>query len=61
VVVPAVEEKEVRTIVVDCQVTIQPRVEDGGKRSGATLVRLCGRQCQAGEGGGGGAALQGPR
>ncbi len=60
VVVRAVEEEEVRTIVFDCPVTIQPRVDNGGKRSSATSVRLRGRQRQAGEGGGGGPAPQGP-
>jgi hypothetical protein len=61
VVLPVVEEDEVRTIVFDCQVTIQPGVDDGGKRSSVTSVRLRGRQRQAGDGGGEGAAPRGPR
>ncbi len=61
VVVRTVEEEEVHTIVFDCQVIIRPGVDDGGKRSGVILVRLRGRQRQAGEGGGGGAAPRGPR
>ncbi len=50
------EEEDVRAIVLTHQVLIQPGVDDGGKRSGVTLVGLCGSQRQAGEGGGGGAA-----
>jgi hypothetical protein len=59
VVVHVVEEKEVRAIVLFRQVPIHPGVEDGGKRSGVTLVGLLGSQRQAGEGGGGGAAPRG--
>jgi hypothetical protein len=33
-----VEEEEISTIVLICQVLIHPRVDDGGKRSGMTLV-----------------------
>jgi hypothetical protein len=43
-VVRTVEEEQVRTVVFDHQVTIRPGLDDGGKRSGVTLVRLCGRQ-----------------
>ncbi len=52
IVVRAVKEEEVRAIVLHHQVLIQPRVDDGGRRSGTTLVGLRGRQHQAGEGGG---------
>jgi hypothetical protein len=52
-----VEEAEVHTVICDCQVTIRTGVDNGGKRNGVTSVRLHGRQCQAEEGGGGGAAL----
>jgi hypothetical protein len=45
--------RKVRAIVLICQVLIQPGVDDEGKRSGMTLVGLCGRQHQAGEGKGG--------
>ncbi len=55
VVVRAMEEEEVCTVVLSHQVPIQPGVDDGGRRSGATLVGLHSRQHQAGEGGGGGA------
>jgi hypothetical protein len=55
VVVRAMEEEEVRTVVLGHQVPIQPAVDNGGRKSGATLVRLRGRQPQAGEGRGGGA------
>ncbi len=58
-VVRMVEEEEVQAIVLIRQVTIQSGVGDGGKRSNVTLVELPGRQGQSGEGGGGGAALQG--
>ncbi len=61
VVVHVVEEEEVRAVVLICQVRIQPGVDNGGKRSGVTSVGLRGRQCQAGEGGGGGAAPRGQR
>ncbi len=47
--------RKVRAVVLIRQVLIQPGVDDGGKRSGVTLVGLRGRHCQAGEGGGGGA------
>ncbi len=57
VVVCVVEEEEVGIIVLVCQVPIQPGVDNGGKRSGVALVKLDGSQLQAGEGGGGGAAL----
>ncbi len=56
VVVRVVEEEKVRAVVLICQVLIQLRVDNGGKRSSMTLVRLRGRQRQAGEGGGGGTA-----
>jgi hypothetical protein len=46
-------------VVFICQVLIQSGVDNWGKRSGVTLVGLGGRQCQAGEGGGGGAAPRG--
>ncbi len=61
VILSGVEEEEVCTDVFDCQVTIQSGVDDRGGRSSATLVRLRGRQRQAWEGGGGGAAPRGPR
>ncbi len=38
VVVHVGEEEEVRTIVLICQVLIQPKVDNGGKRIGMTLV-----------------------
>jgi hypothetical protein len=56
VVIRAVEEEEVRTIVLGCQAPIRPGVDDGGWSSGVRLVGLCGRQRQAGEEGGVGAA-----
>ncbi len=59
VVVRVVEEEEVGAVVLVGQVPIHPGVDDGGKRSSMTLVELGGRQCQAGEGGGGGAAPRG--
>ncbi len=59
-VICMVEEEEIHTVVFDCHVTIQPGVDNGGKRSGATLVRSGGRHRQAGEGGGRGAAPRGP-
>jgi hypothetical protein len=52
------EEEEVCAVVLIPQVLIQPGVDDGGKRSSVTLVGLRGRQCKAGEGGGGGVAPQ---
>ncbi len=55
-VVHVVEEEEVRAVVLIRQVLIQLGVDDGGKRSSVILVGLRGRQCQAGEGGGGCAA-----
>jgi hypothetical protein len=51
--------RKVCTILLICQVLIQPRVDNGGKRSCITLVGLGGRKCQAGGGGGGDAAPQG--
>ncbi len=57
-VVRVVEEEEVHAVVLICQVLIQLGVDNGGKRSSLTLVGLRGRQRQAREGGGGGAALQ---
>ncbi len=48
VVICVVEEEEVRTVLLICQVLIQLGVGDGGKRSSVTLVGLRGRQCQAG-------------
>jgi hypothetical protein len=48
--VRVVEEDEVGAIALVCQVPILPEVDDGGKRSGVTLVGLCGCQRQAGEG-----------
>jgi hypothetical protein len=53
VAVRVVEEEEVCATVLICQVLIQLRVGDGGKRSSMMLVGLRGRQRQAGEGGGG--------
>ncbi len=50
-----VEEDKVGAIALICQVPIHPGVNDGGKRSGLTLVKLRGSRCQAGEEGGGGA------
>jgi hypothetical protein len=47
--------EEVGAVVLVRQVPNHPGVDDGGKRSGVTLVGLCGSQRQAGEGGGGGA------
>ncbi len=49
-----VVEEEVGGIVLIYQVPIHPGGDDGGKRSNVALVGLCGSQCQAGEGGGGG-------
>jgi hypothetical protein len=37
-VICVVEEEEVHTVVLICQVLIQPGVDDVGKRSGMTLV-----------------------
>ena len=51
-----VEEDEVSAVVLVCQVPIHPKVDNRGKRNGMMLVGLLGIQCQAGEGGGGGAA-----
>ncbi len=56
VVVHAMEEEEVHGVVLRGQVPIQPGLDDGRMSSGVTLVGLRGRQYQAGEGGGGGAA-----
>ncbi len=58
VVICVVEEEEICTVALICQILIQLGVDDGGKRSSVTLVGLRGRQCQAGEGGGGGAVLR---
>ncbi len=58
-VVPAVEEKEVRIIVLGHQVPIQPGVDVEGRRSSVMLVGLRGQQRQAGEGGGVGVAPRG--
>ncbi len=55
-VIHVVEEEEDGTIVLICQVPIQPGVDDGGKRSGVTFVGLTGSQRQAREGGGESAA-----
>ncbi len=41
--------RKVRAIVLILWVLIQPEVDNGGKRRSMTLVRLCGRQHQAGE------------
>jgi hypothetical protein len=41
--------KKFRALVLIRQVLIQPGVDDGGKRSGVTLVGLRGRKHQAGE------------
>ncbi len=57
-VICMVVEEEVSAIVLLCQVQIHSRVDNGGKRSGVTLVGLRGSQRQAGEGGGGGATPQ---
>jgi hypothetical protein len=59
VVVCGVEEEEDGAVVLVCQVLTQHGVDDGEKRSGVTSVGLHGSQRQAGEGGGGGAVLQG--
>ncbi len=56
-VICVVEEEEVGTVVLIRQVPIHPGEEDGGKGRGVMLVGLRGSQRQAGEGGGGGAAL----
>ncbi len=45
-----VEEDEVGAIALVRQVPILPGVDDERKRSGVTLVGLCGCQHQAGEG-----------
>ncbi len=49
-VVCLVEEEEVRGVVLLYRVQIQPGVDDGGKRSGVTLVGLHGRLRHSGEG-----------
>jgi hypothetical protein len=54
--VRVVEEDEVGAVALVCQVPIHPGVDNGGKRSGVTLVGLRGSQRQAGKGGEGGAA-----
>ncbi len=41
--------RKFRAVVIICQVLIQSGVDDGGKRSGVTLVGLRGRKRQAGE------------
>ncbi len=59
VVIRVVEEEEIGAVVLVRQVPIHPGVDDGGTSSGVVLVGLRGSQCQAEEGGGGGAAPQG--
>jgi hypothetical protein len=54
-VVCVMEEEEVHTVELGRKVLNRPGVNIGGRRSGATLVGLCDRQHEAGEGGGGGA------
>ncbi len=53
-----VEEEEVHAVVLIHQVLIQLGVDNGGKRSSVMLVGLRGKQRQARERGGGGAAPQ---
>ncbi len=48
--VRVMEEDEVGAVALVYQVLILPGVDAGGKRSGVTLVGLCGCQRQAGEG-----------
>ncbi len=57
VVICAMEEEEVCTVVLGCQLLIQSGVDDGERRSCTTLVGICGRQGQAWEGGGRGTTL----